>query len=100
MAGLDFPACVLGAALAALCAACVPTHYVVRSTPQARDEPAAPGAPVTPRGVPDLKRLALVPWEACTGGEAAERGACASGLHALEAALLAQGFEVVAWQAL
>jgi hypothetical protein len=100
MAGLDFRARSCSVALASLIAACMPTYYVVRSTPLPQAQEAPAGAPVTPGTLPDLKRLALVPWDACASSAAAERQACASGIRALEAALLARGFEVVAWQAL
>jgi hypothetical protein len=91
-------------ALASLClfgSACTPSYYVVRSTPVVGPSASAPAAsePVHASLV-DMKRIALVPWDGCTGQSAAERDRCASNLAAIERALMAHGFEVVVWQAL
>jgi hypothetical protein len=84
-----------------LLSACAPSYYVVRSLPVLEPVSASPPTAEPSRTpIADLNRLALLPWDSCASAGAAEADVCAAGLAALERALLARGFEVVAWQAL
>jgi hypothetical protein len=83
---------------ASLGAGCVVNHYVVRSslTPLPAPSPSAEAQGVK-APIDDLHRLALVPWAGCDT-DATE--SCSASLSVIERALLTQGFEVIAWQAL